>query len=128
MQAAQGPDPGLAQFLPHLSHHPAHERALRWERLSEALEEEKEEKLEGEHRPYFRTQYHLSHVVNVAMGLKTPGVINMFRSGFKEQGGFGFGWSKLMKYHGVGYGMFSGDEHLNGSSPTQGTSCARWWS
>ncbi len=96
-------------------------RSLRWERLSEALEEEKEEKLEGEHRPYFRTQYHLSHVVNVAMGLKTPGIINMFRSGFKEQGGFNFGWPKLMKYHGVGYGMFTGDEHLNGSSPTQGT-------
>ncbi len=96
-------------------------RSLRWERLSEALEEEKEEQLEGEQRPYFRTQYHLSHVVNVAMGLKTPGIVNMFRSGFKEQGGFNFGWPKLMKYHGVGYGMFTGDEHLNGSSPTQGT-------
>lgn len=96
-------------------------RSLRWERLSEALEEEKDEKLEGEQRPYFRTQYHLSHVVNVAMGLKTPGVINMFSSGFKEQGGFGFGWPKLMKHHGVSYGMFTGDEHLNGASPTQGT-------
>ncbi|MGI6240178.1 MAG: beta-L-arabinofuranosidase domain-containing protein, partial [Christensenellales bacterium] len=96
-------------------------RSLRWERLSEALEEEKEEALEGEQRPYFRTQYHFSHVVNVAMGLKTPGVINMFRSGFKEQGGFGFGWQKLMKHHGVSYGMFTGDEHLNGTSPTQGT-------
>lgn len=96
-------------------------RSLRWERLHEALEEENAEKLEGEHRPYFNTQYHLSHVVNVAMGLKTPGIINMFKSGFKEQGGFGFGWAKLMKYHGVAYGMFTGDEHLNGSSPTQGT-------
>ena len=96
-------------------------RQLRWDRLREALEEESADKLEGEKRPYFRTQYHFSHVVNVAMGLKTPGVINMFKSGFKEQGGFGFGWAKLMKYHGVGYGMFTGDEHLNGSNPTQGT-------
>lgn len=96
-------------------------RSLRWERLREALEEEQGEELKGEQRPYFRSQYHYSHVVNVAMGLKTPGVISLFKSGFKEQGGFNFGWSKLMKYHGVGYGMFTGDEHLNGSNPTQGT-------
>ena len=36
------------------------------------------------------------------MCLKTPGVINLFKSGFKEQGGFKFGWAKLMKHHGVG--------------------------
>ena len=96
-------------------------KSLRWERLTEALEEEKDEPLEGLQRPYFRTQYHLSHVVNVAMGLKTPGIINMFKSGFKEQTGFKVGWEKLMKHHGVAYGMFTGDEHLSGSNPTQGT-------
>ena len=100
-------------------------RSLRWERLKEALEEEDGEQLEGEQRPYFHTQYHYTHVVNIAMGLKTPGIISLFKSGFKEQGGFNFGWQKLMKYHGVGYGMFTGDEHLSGSSPTQGTeTCA----
>ena len=99
-------------------------RSLNWERLSEALKEETEG-LKGTDQPYFSTYYHQSHVVNVAMGLKTPGVINMFKSGFKEQGGFKFGWQKLMKHHGVAYGMFTGDEHLNGSSPVQGTeSCA----
>lgn len=96
-------------------------RSLRWERLKEALEEEKDDELRGERRPYFHTQYHLSHVVNVAMGLKTPGVISLFKSGFKEQSGFNFGWSKLMQYHGVGNGMFTGDEHLSGSNPVQGT-------
>ena len=96
-------------------------RSMKWSRLAEALEEEKDEKLEGEQRPYFRSQYHYTHVVNVAMGLKTPGIISLFKSGFKEQGGFSFGWPKLMKHHGVAYGMFTGDEHLNGSSPTQGT-------
>ena len=55
------------------------------------------------------------------MGLKTPGVINLFKSGFKEQGGFKFGWAKLMKHHGVASGVFTCDEHLNGASPTQGT-------
>ena len=100
-------------------------KSLRWERLQEALEEEKDEPLEGLRRPYFISQYHLSHVVNVAMGLKAPGIVNMFKSGFKEQTGFKVGWEKLMKHHGVAYGMFTGDEHLNGPSPTQGTeTCA----
>ena len=96
-------------------------KSMKWDRLKEALEEEKNEPLEGERRPYFRTQYHLSHGVNIAMGLKTPGVINLFKSGFKEQGGFRFGWAKLMKHHGVANGMFIADEHLNGASPMQGT-------
>ena len=95
-------------------------KSLKWERLDEALEEEKNEPLIGEKRPYFHTQYHLSHGVNIAMGLKTPGVINLFKSGFKEQGGFKFGWAKLVKHHGVANGMFICDEHLNGNSPTQG--------
>jgi len=96
-------------------------KSLRWERLKEALEEEKDEPLIGEKRPYFHSQFHYSHGVNVAMGLKTPGVINLFKSGFKEQGGFKFGWPKLMKYHGVANGMFTCDEHLNGNNPNQGT-------
>ncbi len=96
-------------------------KSLKWARLAEALEEEKNEPLVGERRPYFHTQYHLSHGVNIAMGLKTPGVINLFKSGFKEQGGFRFGWSKLVKHHGVASGMFICDDHLNGNSPTQGS-------
>ena len=96
-------------------------RTLRWSRLEEALEEEKAEQLEGEKRPYFHTQYHLTHGVNIAMGLKTPGVINLFKSGFKEQGGFKFGWEKLTRYHGLANGMFSCDDHLNGANPAQGS-------
>ena len=96
-------------------------KSLRWDRLKEALEEERNEPLVGEKRPYFHTQYHLSHGVNIAMGLKTPGVINLFKSGFKEQGGFRFGWSKLVRHHGVANGAYICDEHLNGNNPTQGT-------
>ena len=96
-------------------------RSLKWERLKEALQEEKDEPLEGEKRPYFHTQFHLSHGVNIAMALKTPGVINLFKSGFKEEGGFRFGWNKLVRHHGVASGMFVCDKHLNGNSPTQGS-------
>ena len=97
-------------------------KSQRWERLHEALGEEKDEPLVADKRPYFHCQYHYTHGVNLAMGLKTPGVVNMFKSGFKEQGGFRFGWEKLMKHHGVANGMFTCDAHINGSSPTQGTS------
>lgn len=97
-------------------------KSQRWERLQEALQEEKDDPLIGEKRPYFHSQYHFTHGVNLAMGLKAPGVFNMFKSGFKEQGGFRFGYEKLMKHHGLANGMFSCDEHLNGGSPCQGTS------
>ena len=100
-------------------------RSQRWARLKEALYEERNEPLEGEQRPYFRTQYHFTNAENIGFGLKTPGAISLFKSGFKEQGGFRFGWSKLMKYHGVANGMFTGDDHLSGSNPVQGTNlCA----
>lgn len=95
-------------------------KSLKWPRLREALEEERNEALEGEKRPYFHTQYHLSHGENIAVGLKAPGVVNLIKSGFKEQGGFRFGWEKLMKYHGLANGMFSCDAHLDGSNPCQG--------
>ena len=95
-------------------------KAQKWERLCEALGEEKDEPLMGEKRPYFHSQYHQTQGVNLAMGLKTPGVINMFKSGFKEQGGFRFGYEKLMKHHGLANGMFSCDAHINGANPNQG--------
>lgn len=97
-------------------------KALRWERLREALCEERAEPLCGEKRPYFHSQYHFTLGANLAMGLKTPGVINLFKSGFKEQGGFRFGLERLMKHHGMANGLFSADEHLNGANPSQGTS------
>ena len=97
-------------------------KSLRWERLREALGEEKDEPLIEEKRPYFHSQYHQTQGANIAFGLKTPGVINLFKSGFKEQGGFRFGYEKLMKHHGMANGMFSCDTHLNGANPTQGTS------
>lgn len=97
-------------------------KSQKWDRLREALNEEKDEPLMGEKRPYFHSQYHQTQGVNLAMGLKAPGVINMFKSGFKEQGGFRFGYEKLMKHHGVANGMFTCDAHINGANPNQGTS------
>ena len=103
------------------------QKLIPWDdmKAGRAKEDEKGEKLDGLHRPYYGTQYHFSHVVDVAMGLKEPGVVSQFKSGAKEREGFASGFQKLMKHHGVAYGMFTGDEHLSGNSPTQGTeTCA----
>ncbi len=77
----------------------------------------------GEERPYYCTQYHFSHVVNMAMGLKTPGILSVFRPGSRDAAAFRSGYAHLMKFHGVANGIFTGDEHINGNSPTQGTEC-----
>lgn len=102
-------------------------RSVRWERMVEGIQDEQREGefLQGTARPYFQTMNHYTHGVDIAMGLKTPGVISLTKSGFREHGGFRFGWEKLMKYHGVASGVFTCDEHLSGSNPTQGTeTCA----
>jgi len=68
---------------------------------------------------------HPSHVVNIAMAVKYPGI-------WYQQSGNPFdakavyeGLKSLDKYHGQVTGRFSGDEHLSGRRPTQGTeTCA----
>ena len=96
-------------------------KSFAWERLKNGMESPDEEGgLSGIDKPFFNKYYHQSHGVNIAMGLKAPGVISLIKSGFKEQGGFKFGWSKLTKYHGTANGMFTCDEHLDGTLPTKG--------
>lgn len=94
-------------------------RHIPWKEMQEGRAGESE--LKGVDRPYMRTQYHYSHVVNVAMGLKTPALEHLMHGGAKEREAFYEGWQKLMKHHGVAMGMFTGDEHLSGNRPTQGT-------
>ncbi len=91
-----------------------------WAELKKGMEDEKRT-LAGADQPYYHKEYHLSHGVNVAMGLKTPGVINTFKSGFKEVTAFKVGYQKLMKHHGTANGIYTCDEHVNGANPSQGT-------
>ena len=94
-------------------------KSMSRERLREGMESEKGD-LVGTDHPFFATYYHQSEGVNVASGLKAPGVVSLFKTGFKEINGFAYGWEKLMKYHGSALGMFSCDEHLNGTNPSAG--------
>lgn len=61
-----------------------------------------------------------THVVNVAMGLKTPGVRYEHTGHEREREAVHRGIDSLMTYHGQAHGMFSGDEWLSGTHPSQG--------
>ncbi|QGQ98347.1 hypothetical protein EHS13_27415 [Paenibacillus psychroresistens] len=63
---------------------------------------------------------HKSHVVNVAMGLKAPGTFYQLSGDPKELDAINKGIKSLMKFHGQAHGMFSGDEWLSGTNPSQG--------
>ncbi|MFC0329201.1 beta-L-arabinofuranosidase domain-containing protein [Paenibacillus sepulcri] len=61
-----------------------------------------------------------THVVNVAMGIKTPGVLYELSGEPLEREAVHRGIDSLMTYHGQAHGMFSGDEWLSGTHPSQG--------
>lgn len=62
-----------------------------------------------------------THVVNNAMGVKTPTLfyVQTGDSGQRQAGQQGI--DALMAHHGQPTGIWSGDEHLNGTSPASGT-------
>lgn len=91
-------------------------RHLPWKALESGMREEGYDI----RQPYTR-EHHFYHVVNVAMGLKTPALQYALTGGIKHREAFDAGFARLMKYHGVAYGMFTGDELLSGNAPTQGT-------
>lgn len=76
------------------------------------------------HFPFWRpqTSYGLqAHVVNVAMGLKEPALHYLHSSKPVHRDAAMKGIQALMTYHGQANGIFSGDELLAGTHPSQGT-------
>lgn len=63
----------------------------------------------------------LTHVVNNAMGIKAPGIYWQQSGDAWHREASKQGILNLMRDHGQANGIFSGDEHLNGTSPTSGT-------
>lgn len=63
----------------------------------------------------------ITHVVNNAQGIKTPAVLYIQTGDAWHQQASIESIRNLMKYHGQPNGIWSGDEHLNGTSPTSGT-------
>ncbi|MHB0875964.1 MAG: beta-L-arabinofuranosidase domain-containing protein [Anaerolineae bacterium] len=62
-----------------------------------------------------------THVVNNAMGVKTPGAWFQFSYDPADRQAVYDALANLDRYHGQVTGIFSGDEHLAGPDPTQGT-------
>lgn len=89
-----------------------------WANLQEALEREGD--LDGTNQRVNAREFYLTRAEDVAVGLRSPGVINLFKSGFKEMSAFGVGWPRYMKSHGVALDMFTGDLHLAGPDPARG--------
>ncbi len=64
---------------------------------------------------------HETHIVNNAMGIKTPGVMyELTGDEFFKQAAYN-ALNVLDEFHGQANGMFSGDEHLAGKNPSHGT-------
>ncbi len=65
--------------------------------------------------------YHTHHIVNIVMGLKEPALKYLLYGDEKNKNVIKKGIEVLTKYHGVVSGLFTGDEHLSGNNPTQGS-------
>ncbi|MFB3785869.1 MAG: beta-L-arabinofuranosidase domain-containing protein [bacterium] len=69
-----------------------------------------------------RTGYgHPCHVVNIAMAIKYPGLIYELAKDEPFRQGSYTAIQNLDRYHGQAAGRYSGDEHLSGRHPSQGT-------
>jgi len=62
-----------------------------------------------------------THVVNNAMGLKDPAIRYRLSGDPADRAAATAGFETLDRWHGQATGVFSGDEHLAGRSPSQGT-------
>jgi len=74
--------------------------------------------------PYWNRQTafdHRVHVVNVAMSFKEPALAYLLTKDPEELKSVYKGIQSVMMYHGQVNGMFSGDEWLAGTHPSQGT-------
>ncbi|MBN1417910.1 MAG: glycoside hydrolase family 127 protein [Planctomycetes bacterium] len=68
---------------------------------------------------------HQTHVVNLAMATKYPGLRYLLSGDLQDQNAVFTAIRELDAHHGQVGGRFSGDEHISGRRPTQGTeTCA----
>lgn len=64
---------------------------------------------------------HQTHVVNIAMGVKNPGVWWQQSHDDRHRRASLQGIRDVLKHNGVVQGIWTGDEHIIGNSPSQGT-------
>ena len=64
---------------------------------------------------------HTTHGVNIAMGIKSPGMAYLLTGDPYDRNAIKLGLDNLDKYHGTPVGIFTADECLAGRNPVQGT-------
>lgn len=79
----------------------------------------KEEIEKGNASPFLQA-LHKTHSVNLAMALKMPALDAFFGGSAAGMLAAKAGLTAIDRHHGLSCGLFSGDEHLNGNSPTVG--------
>lgn len=62
-----------------------------------------------------------THVVNHAMAIKYPALWSLFSGSKEDREATDKAIAALDRFHGCATGMFTGDEHLSGLNPSQGT-------
>ncbi len=62
-----------------------------------------------------------THVVNHAMAVKYPGMWSLFSGKEEDRTATDTALAMLDRFHGQATGIFTGDEHLSGENPSQGT-------
>lgn len=62
-----------------------------------------------------------THVVNHAMAVKYPGLWSLFSGKVEDRKATDNAFTLLDRFHGQATGIFTGDEHLSGLNPSQGT-------
>ena len=62
-----------------------------------------------------------THVVNHAMAVKYPGLWSLFSGNEEDRKATDNALKMLDRFHGQATGIFTGDEHLSGMNPSQGT-------
>jgi hypothetical protein len=67
-----------------------------------------------------KTWDHMTHVVNVAMGIKTPAARYLVDGDLGHRDTTATALANLDRHHGQVHGMFSGDEWLAGPGPSRG--------
>lgn len=66
-------------------------------------------------------RYHETHIVNVVMGIKEPGLFYRQSRMTMHKDAVRKAIESLTRHHGFVNGLFSGDEHLSGNNPSQGS-------
>lgn len=115
-----------ASFFESLPYTQPMQAYLDWQRMKELrarygpLEIARAEHIDEKEAADLFEKYHFSHGVNIGMAFKYPGLQYQLTGEQRYLQAIKSGMTDLQSYHGQVHGLYSCDEHLNGTEPTTG--------